>query len=183
MEMIVLDELYKAPYTPFFEDAVRERIGRMSANRKKTAYEWLIADNVANDIMHTPRNPRTELLLKIFSEYVEWDETKVEARQIDKRLTQGDVKKILDALEDAGYCDEWRAGEKISLCAMACQLIQDKTVWVRPDTIRGTHEYKPFEDYFGVKGLAKIANKIEKECRLVRGYNELEEIISRAVEK
>lgn len=183
MEMIVLDELYKAPYTPFFEDAVRERIERTSAQGIKKAYERLIADNVANDIMHTPRNPRTELLLKIFSEYVEWDETKVEARQIDERLTQGDVKKILDALENAGYCDEWRAGKKISLCALACQLIQKNSIWQIPQSIHGNYEYKPFEDYFGVKGLAKTANKIEREGRTVRGSYELKEIIRRAVEK
>ena len=103
--------------------------------------------------------------------------------QIDERLTQGDVKKMLEALEDAGYCDEWRAGKKRRLCALACKCIQDKTVGLWQPT-SGKYEYEPFEAYWGVaKGLAKTAYRIEIEGASVRGLDELVGIINKSIEK
>lgn len=114
------------------------------------------------------------------------DNTKLQRKkekQIDERLTQGDVKKILDALEDTGYCDEWRAGKKRRLCALAVQLIEGKTAGLWQPT-SGKYEYEPFEAYLGIAaGLAKTAYKIDVEGASVRGFSEIVGIINKAVEK
>lgn len=98
---------------------------------------------------------------------------------IDERLTKGDVKKILDALEGAGYCAEWRAGKKKRLCAVACRLIQEKVEGeFRPTN--GTYEFRPFEKYFGLKRLAKTYGNIEN-IESVKEHEKVKKIIDKVM--
>lgn len=108
---------------------------------------------------------------------------KKKEKPIDERLTQGNVKKILDALEQAGYCDEWREGKKRRLCVEAVRLIEERTQGLWQPT-NGKYEYEPFETYFGIAtGLAKTAYKIDDEGASVRGLSEITGIINKAIEK
>ena len=102
-----------------------------------------------------------------------------EESQIDERLEQGGVKKMLDALEAEGYCKEWREGRKKRLCAVACQLIQEKVEGeFRPTN--GTYEFRPFEKYFGLKGLAKTYGNIEN-IESVKEYKKVKKIIDKVM--
>ncbi len=102
-----------------------------------------------------------------------------EESQIDKRLEQGDVKKMLNALEAEGYCKEWREGRKKRLCAVACRLIQEKVKGIFEPT-NGNYVFRPFERYFGLKGLAKTHDNIEN-IESVKGYEKVKKIIDKVM--
>lgn len=173
-----VNELLIAKDTPAFEYEANKMIKSMSVQERSDLYSELMADKVANMIMQEPQRPNVDSFLNILNENLDCGKGDGKQR-IDERLTDGKVKRILDALETAGYCEKWRAGKNKRQCAYACKLIMDH-VPGKFIPSNGAYEYKPFEDYFKITGLSKRVYKIDIEGAKVREMENVESIIIKA---
>ena len=69
-----VQKLLSEPHSVFYEEMVIFTIKELRRKERAKTYEELIADNVANDITHSHRNPEVESFLRILSHFIEWSE-------------------------------------------------------------------------------------------------------------